>query len=326
MSAKNNPTETSDREIVISRVVNAPRELVWEAWIDPKQVVKWWGPRGFTTTVHEMEVKPGGVWTLTMRGPDGTEYPNKSIFKEVVKPERIVFSHGGAKKGGPGANFIATWTFEAEGNKTKVTIRMVFDTAADRDLVVKTYGAIEGGQQTLGRLNELMETPEMLTEPFVITREFDAPRELVWKAWTERERLMEWFGPKGVKLTAASLDFRPGGSFHYGMRMPDGKEIWGKFVYREIVAPERIVLVNSFSDAKGGVTRHPWSATWPLEMLTTTTFAEIAPGKTKLTIVWSPLNATETERKTFTEGRPSMTQGWGGTFEQLADYLKKAGK
>jgi uncharacterized protein YndB with AHSA1/START domain len=272
-----------------------------------------------------MEVKPGGVWRLTMHGPDGAEYPNKSIFKEVVKPERIVFSHGGAKKGGPGANFVATWTFDAEGNKTKVTIRMVFDTAAERDLVVKTYGAIEGGQQTLARLSELMETPEMVTEPFVISRVFDAPRELVWKAWSERDRLMEWFGPKGFKLTAANLDFRSGGSFHYAMQTPDGKEMWGRFVYREIVAPERIVLVSSFSDAKGGLTRHPFSATWPLEMLTTTTFAEEG-GKTKLMIVWSPLNATETERKTFDQGRSSMTQGWGGTFEQLTEYLKRTGK
>lgn len=98
---------------------------------------------------------------------------------------------------------------------------------------------------------------------FVIARVFNAPRELVWKAWAERERLMQWFGPKGFTMPIAKMDFRPGGTFHYCLRSADGKEMWGKFVYREIVAPERIVLVNSFSDENGNLTRHPFSASWP---------------------------------------------------------------
>jgi uncharacterized protein YndB with AHSA1/START domain len=150
---------TADREILISRIVDAPRELVWEAMTDPKHIVHWWGPRGFTTTIETMDVRPGGVWKHVMHDPDGVDYPNKSIFKEVLKPQRIVFSHTGAKKGGPGANFIATWTFDAlEANKTKVTMHMIFPTAADRDTVVKEYGAIEGGKQTLQRLSEYLPT------------------------------------------------------------------------------------------------------------------------------------------------------------------------
>ena len=149
------PVDTSDREIVITRVFDAPRELVWEAWTNPEHVVKWWGPRGFTTTIEEMNVRPGGVWKHVMHGPDGTDYPNKSIFTEVVKPERIVYTHGGGKKGGPGAQFVATWTFDAlEDGKSRLTVRMVFPSAADRDTVVKEYGAIEGGKQTLERLGE----------------------------------------------------------------------------------------------------------------------------------------------------------------------------
>ena len=161
------------------------------------------------------------------------------------------------------------------------------------------------------------------SNPFVISRTFDAPRELVWKAWTERKRLMHWFGPKGFTMPAAKMAFNPGGMFHYCLQSPDGSEMWGKFVYREIVAPEKIVLVNSFSDEDGGVTRHPFSPTWPLEMLSTTTLAE-EQGRTTLTILWSPLNATEPERDTFDSAHESMKQGWSGTFEQLADYLAKA--
>jgi len=145
---------TADREIVVSRVFDAPREMVWDAWTDPKQVVRWWGPHGFSTTIHEMDVRPGGVWRHTMHGPDGTDYPNKSRFIEVVKPERIVYSNAGGKKGEEGAQFEAIWTFEALGDKTKLTIRMIFPTVEVREHVVKTYGAIEGGKQTLERLEQ----------------------------------------------------------------------------------------------------------------------------------------------------------------------------
>lgn len=140
-------------EIRISRELDAPRELVWQAMTDPAQVVEWWGPDGFSTSIHRMEVNVGGVWKHTMHGPDGTDYPNSSVFREVVPPERLVYQHGGARKGGPGANFTATWTFEAlPGERTRVTILMVFDSPDERDLVVREYGAIEGGRQTLARL------------------------------------------------------------------------------------------------------------------------------------------------------------------------------
>jgi len=155
---KNDPdTPTADREIVLTRVFDAPRELVWEAMVDPKHVVQWWGPYGFTTTIEKMDVRPGGAWKHVMHGPDGTDYPNKSVFTEVVKPERIVYSHGSGKKGGPGVQFVATWTFEALGDKTKVTIHMLFPSASDRDRVVKEYGAIEGGKQTLERLGKFLD-------------------------------------------------------------------------------------------------------------------------------------------------------------------------
>lgn len=154
-NARTSPaTDLSDREIVLTRVFDAPRELVWDAWTDPEKIVQWWGPRGFTTTIYEMDLRPGGIWQHTMHGPDGTDYPNKSKFIEVVKPERIVYSHSGGKKGDPGAQFVATWTFEPIGEKTRLTLRMVFPTAAVREHVIKTYGAVEGGKQTLERLAE----------------------------------------------------------------------------------------------------------------------------------------------------------------------------
>ena len=149
--------DTSDREIVLTRVFDAPRELVWNAWTDPKQVSQWWGPKGFTTTIYEMDVRPGGVWRQTMHGPDGTDYPNEIRFIEVVKPERIAYSMVGGKKGETAHQFEATWTFEVlSKTQTRLTLRMVFASGAVRDHIERTYRAIEGGTQTLGRLAEYL--------------------------------------------------------------------------------------------------------------------------------------------------------------------------
>lgn len=98
----------------MTRVFDAPRELVWNAWTDPHQVAQWWGPRGFTTTIHEMVVTPGGVWRHTMHGPDGTDYPNRNIFIGVVKPERIVYSLSGGKTGDSSVQSELIWTFEEQ--------------------------------------------------------------------------------------------------------------------------------------------------------------------------------------------------------------------
>jgi len=147
---------TADREIVISRIFDAPRELVWEAMTKPEHVVNWWGPNGFSTTIEKMDFRVGGVWKHVMHGPDGADYPNKSVFTAIIEPERIEYSHGGGRKGDPAAQFDATWILESMGKQTKVTLHMLFATAQARDTVVKTYGAIEGGKQTLARLADYL--------------------------------------------------------------------------------------------------------------------------------------------------------------------------
>lgn len=138
-------------ELVFTRVFDAPPELVFEAWTNPKHVAQWWGPRGFTNTIHEMDVRPGGVWRLVMHGPDGVDYHNKIVFLEVVKPERLVYKHQ-AEPGYEPVDFEVTVTFAKRGNKTELTMRMVFPSAEQRDYVVKKHGAIEGANQTLDRL------------------------------------------------------------------------------------------------------------------------------------------------------------------------------
>jgi uncharacterized protein YndB with AHSA1/START domain len=148
--------DTSAREIVLTRVFDAPRELVFEAWTRQEQVEQWWGPLGFSTTFREFAVRPGAVWLFTMHGPDGRDYPNRIVFEEVVHPERLVYAHDGGE--GTPVNFHVTVTFEAQGRKTRLTMRSVFPSAEARDYVVKEYNALEGARQHFDRLGEHLAT------------------------------------------------------------------------------------------------------------------------------------------------------------------------
>src|SRR6266852_821403 len=301
MSARSIPVEdTSDREILITRVFDAPRDLVWEAWTDPKQVVQWWGPTGFTTTIHEMDVRPGGVWRHTMRGPDGTEYPNLSVFIEVVKPERIVYSHGGGRKGHPAAQFEATWTFEAQDAKTKLTSRMVFPSAAARELAVRTYNAVEGGNQTLGRLSE-----QLAKTPVVIERTFDAPIEAVWKAITNVEEMKQWW-PHLAPLETFKAEVGIETQFSIWHNQKDFLHLW---MVTEVVPGSKITCHWRFGGNSG---------------ISSVTF-ELSPegNKTKLRL-------THTGLETFVpESNPDLARGnflagWTSLASTLAEFVEKA--
>jgi uncharacterized protein YndB with AHSA1/START domain len=169
-----------------------------------------------------------------------------------------------------------------------------------------------------------MTTAATQNKDFVISRVFDAPRDLLWRCFTEPEHMQQWWGPKGVKIVKSQMDFRVGGTYHYGMQNPDGDVMWGKFVYREITPPERIVLIDSFSDEAGGLGRHPLAPQWPPRMHTIFTFEDEPGGKTRVTVRWSPYEATPEEQAVFDTGHDSMTMGWSGTFERLEAYLPKA--
>lgn len=141
----------SEREIVLSRTYDAPRELVWQAWTRPEHMAKWWGPNGFTTTTSEMEVRPGGVWRFVMHAPNGTDYPNLAEYTEVVEPELLVYTHGDGEN--RERDFHVTVTFTEEDGRTTVTSRMRFQTAEQvREAV--GFGAVELGKQTFARLVE----------------------------------------------------------------------------------------------------------------------------------------------------------------------------
>ena len=146
----------SARSIVTVREFDAPRDLVWAAFTDPKHLAHWWGPNGFTLTTYIFDFKPGGVWRFVMHGPDGRDYQNRIVYREIVKPERIAYSHGGAEDMEP-VSFHTTATFEdIGGGRTRLIFWALFPTAAERDRVAKEYGAVEGAKQTLGRLADYL--------------------------------------------------------------------------------------------------------------------------------------------------------------------------
>ncbi len=182
--------DLQDRQLVITRLVNAPRELVWEAWTHPEHVRHWWGPDGFTHSIHEMEVRPGGVWRFMMHGPDGRDYPNKILFTEVVKPEKLMYDHSSGQENEP-ALFSTVVIFEDRGEKTFIRMTATFVRAEDLDRVVKENGAREGGKQHLRRLDEY--TAAMEAAPFTLERRFNAPADKIWKALTEKDQMKQWY-------------------------------------------------------------------------------------------------------------------------------------
>jgi uncharacterized protein YndB with AHSA1/START domain len=138
-------------ELVLTRTFDAPRKLVFKAWTDPKHLAQWWGPRGFTTNIREMDVRPGGAWSYAMRGPDGKDYPFDGVYREVVEPERLVFD--GTIHGAPGQRVWTEVTFVERGSKTEINVRQLYSFESDA-----TRGARIGWNQQLDRFAEFLAT------------------------------------------------------------------------------------------------------------------------------------------------------------------------
>lgn len=318
----NNPTSTANREITSTRVFDAPRDLVWRAMTDPAHVVRWWGPRGFTTTIEKMEVRPGGTWKHVMHGPDGTDYPNQCVFTEVVPGERLVFVQGGATPDGSEVQFVATWSFDAlSESRTRVTVRMVFPSAADRDRVAKEYGAVEGLTQTLDRLGEELTAGGAVPErDFVISRVFDAPRDMVFRAWTEPKQLARWWGPKMFSAPTCEADVRPDGAYRIVMRSPDGVEYPMRGVYVEVTENERLVYTADISghppEWEAEFQKHAGKSQPVGEILNIITFEEQGAG-TKLTVRMRFGSAAVRDAMV----KMGMNEGWSSSLDRLTELL-----
>ena len=159
------------------------------------------------------------------------------------------------------------------------------------------------------------------TGSFTTLRVLNAPRDLVYRVHTQPEHLQTWMGPDGFRSIHCAMDLRSGGSHHYGLEGPGGMQMWGRQAFREVVANEKLVYLQSFSDKDGGVARHPMAPTWPLEMLATTTFEDAGPGQTRVTIHWAPHDTDDVGRTVFETSRAGMEMGFGGMWTKLESSL-----
>ena len=205
MENQNDVMAPAGNELVITRLVNAPRELVWEVWTDPRHIIHWFGPNGFTNTFINCDTRSGGSWKFTMHGPDGRDYKNQIKFLEVVKPERLVYKHTG-EDDTEDIRFSVIVTFEPVGTKTQITMTSVFSTAEELQHVIREFGAEEGGHQTLSRLDDYVAALGKLPEgPIVIERTYHAPSEKVWSALTDKDEMRSWYFD--LKEFKAELNF-----------------------------------------------------------------------------------------------------------------------
>jgi uncharacterized protein YndB with AHSA1/START domain len=288
-SAVNAP---ADRTLTVTRVFDAPRDLVYRAWTDPKEFGKWFPPIGFSAARCELDVRPGGTLRMDMKGGAdagefaGVVFPGKGVYREVVPNERLSFTFEGEDAAAQ-PQILMTVVFEDEGRRTKLTIYQVAKTVADYEELLK-IGATEGLGQSLDKLAALLErggTDAAVTgRTLTLVRVFNAPRDLVWEAYTDPKHIVKWSFAKDWESPFAETDVRPGGAFRIGMRPADLSEEGFTFegTYREVKRPER--LVQDLGDGR----------------VMTTTF-EDQNGKTKLTLSVEMAEAEEQERTGWTQ-------------------------
>jgi uncharacterized protein YndB with AHSA1/START domain len=319
MSVQNKSTYEKPNEIRITRVYDAPVSAVWDAWTDPAQAAHWWGPRGFTLTTHSKDLRPGGRWVYTMHGPDGTDYPNKTLYYEVEKHKKLVYDHGGNDDRPP--LFRVTVLFSEENGKTKLDMTMALATA-EAAAETRKFVKKVGGNGTWDRLAEYLTKKSTGKEQFVINRSFEAPIDLMFQMWTDPKHFSQWLPPTGFTMEFIRAEIKAGGSSFYMMTNNADVKMYGRAKYLEIERPDRIVYTQQFCDENEKISRHPKAPTWPETMLTTVKLTLEGPSRTRVTVVWEPYGPTKPEElAAFVQFRASMTLGWTGSFDKLDGLL-----
>jgi len=306
-------------QIITTRLIAAPRELVWKALTTPEHLQHFWGPDGFTNTYRQFDLRVGGQALFTMHGPDGTDYPNRFKFLAVEPPHLLRFDHDNGGEGPVDHRFVGELELFDEAGKTRIELRVIEKSMEARDMVAGF--AVEGGQQNLDRLATYVAPMAAEKNLFTIERSFAVSQQRLFKACTNVEDMMQWFAAPGMKVIRASQDFRVGGVYHYGTASPQGQEMWGKVTYKEITPNSRLVYLQSFSDKDGGITAHPMSPTWPKEMVTVFEFIPEGEKQTRLKISWIYAGVDDTEANTFHAAHEGMTGGWTGSLDALQKYL-----
>lgn len=306
-------------ELVLNRVLNAPRDLVWQAWTQREHLLRWSAPRDFTLTHCEGDLRPGGAWRSCMKAPDGEDHWVGGVYREIVPVERLVFTHvWDDENGNPGPETVVTLTLADEDGKTNMTFQQTgFSSASSRD------GHKEGWSESFERLEELLKdvnhsrskdmnmttgknalsvTPHGARE-IVMTRTFAAPRDLVWQAMSRPEHIRRWWGSCGDTMTVCDMDFRVGGQWRFVVDGPQGEHGF-RGEYREIIPIERMVQTFEWEGMPGHIS---------LETLT----LEERDGHTTMTIT-CVFDSMEDRDGMLGSG---MEQGAGESYDRLEELL-----
>lgn len=310
--------EIQTNEIYLERTYDASIEAVWEAWTDPAKVEKWWGPRGFTLTTHSKDLRPGGHWHYTMHGPDGTDYPNYTIYHEVEEYRKLVYDHGGNETQPP--LFQVTALFSEETGKTRLQLTMAL-ASAEAAISIRQFIKAAGGNATWDRLAEFLDETERGSLSFVINRSFPASIDQLYEAWTNPAQLCQWLPPTGFTMEFLHADICTGGKSWCGMSNDNGISFDVQFDYLEC-RPQRVVYTQRFCDTSGQPASHPALPVFPATLLNTVDFSSEEDGMTRVTLTTTVGETTsETEMVVFLDHRGSMTIGWSSSFDALENIL-----
>lgn len=256
-----------------------------------------------------------------MHGPDGVDYPNKTVYHEVEKYSKLVYDHGGYDDRPP--LFKVTVTFNEVKGKTKMEMTMGFATPEICEEMTK-FIKKAGGNGTWDRLGEFLAKEIESKDKFIINRSFDAPINVMYEMWTNPEHFAKWLPPTGATMELIKADVHPGGHIFYCMLAGPTLKMYGRVDYLEFAKPNHIKYTQQFTDEKGNLSRHPMAPTWPESMLTIVTLTEEGPDQTRVTVTWEPAGkVTKEELETFLKERGGMTEGWTGSFDKLEAYLEE---
>lgn len=299
MTHKLQVTMPSDRELVMTRVFDAPRNLVFRVFTDPEAIPHWWGERAHATTVDHYDFQVGGKWQYTTRDNEGNQIVFSGKFEDIDPPARLVSSF--EVEGSPEMISTDIHTFEERDGKTILSTYSRFSSREERDSMLDT-GVTQGWGETLDRLEQHLEAMREL----VVTRLFDAPRELVFAAFTG-DGIEEWWGPNGFTTTTSERNVVPGGLWRFVMHGPDGTDWDNAVVYDEIIAPERL----SWTQYAGDTAKPP-------HHYNTVTFTE-QDGKTEVT-----LRMRIPSEAIFNQAMENgAIEGGHQTLNRLAEFLAK---
>jgi len=286
--------EVQGNRLIFHRDFAFPRALVYQAWTDSAHLDHWWGPLGFRNTTEAFDFRIGGVWQLIMHGPDGTDYPNRLRYTTITPNERIEYRHDAGRDDDPSGFDVTVDFIELSEGMTRVTMCLAFASPETAQQIVEGAGAIEGHRGTMLRLERFVPVlidREVSTKAgfLTITRILQAPRGLVWRAWTEADMLACWFGPEAFTVPHCTVDPRVGGKWHLAMQAPDGNLFWCGGEYCRIEAPSQLVYRDFFSN-EAGETVSPEAfgmPDYPMENLLTVDFEALSDESTRITLTSS---------------------------------------